>query len=82
MKEPAYYADKLYVQALTDPEVNSLDEQNVARYIRQEAERLCLDWRAVLDACGSLQPYTVDFKKASELVGDEAERFKAYPALY
>jgi len=64
MKEPEYYADRLYTQAITDPEVNSLREDEMARYIRQEAEKLCLDWREVLDACGSLQPHTVHFVTA------------------
>lgn len=78
MTRTAHYADRLYTQAITDPSVDSLDEQDMARYIREEADNLCLDWREVLDACGSLQPYTVDFKKASEL---DPERLKAYPAL-
>lgn len=64
-------ADRLYEQALLDPDVDALNEQNVARYIRQEAQKLCMDWRAVLRSCGDLEPYTVDFQKASTLVEGE-----------
>ena len=60
------YADRLYVQAITDPNVNSLREDEMARYIRQQADELCLDWREVLRACGNLQPHTVDFLTAKE----------------
>jgi hypothetical protein len=60
------YADRLYTQAITDPEVNSLDTNEMARYIREEADALCLDWREVLSATGSLHPTTVEFVTAKE----------------
>ena len=58
------YADRLYTQAITSPEVNSLNRAEMAHYIRQEAEALCLDWREVLDEVGSLHPDTVAFETA------------------
>ena len=74
------YADRLYTQAITDPSIDPLNQHELARYIREEASHLCLNWRAVLKECGDLEPYTTDFKKASELVGNE--KLKAHPVLY
>lgn len=60
------YADRLYTQAITDPSVNSLRRDEMAHYIRAEAESLCLDWQAVLEEVGSLHPDTVAFTTAKE----------------
>jgi hypothetical protein len=65
------YADRLYTQALTDPRVDSLDKQDMARAIRAGADELCLDWKAVLDQVNTLHPHTLDFRKASVEVETE-----------
>jgi hypothetical protein len=76
MKDSEYYADRLYSLAISSPEVNALDKHAIARYIRQEAENICLDWRAVLQECGDLHPYVLDFKKAGELDEDYSVTLK------
>lgn len=60
-------ADRLYTQALTDPQVNSLRKVQMAHYIRQEADKLCLDPYDVLDHLPRLEPYTLDVIQASDL---------------
>lgn len=71
MNRDEYYADRLYDLAITAPTVDATSEHEIARYIRSQAELLCLDWREVLQEAGDLTPYVLDFKSARTLAEDE-----------
>lgn len=68
MKGSEYYAERLLSQAISDPRVNALDGEAVEAYIKEEAEKLCLDPEEV--AAHAMRGYeavtTGDFKAGTE----------------
>jgi hypothetical protein len=50
VREPEYYAERLWEQAVQDPQVNAAEESEVLRYVVLQAEELFLDEKEVRDA--------------------------------
>lgn len=71
MKSTNYYARRLYWQAVLSPEVNSLDRDEVAEYVEQEAEKLCLEPEPIVEKARQIQPTTVEFHTAAEIRGED-----------
>jgi hypothetical protein len=62
-----YYARRLYWQSVLSPEVNSLDEDEVAAYVEQEARKLCLEPEPIVEKARTIQPTTAEFQTAAEI---------------
>lgn len=63
-------AERLYMQAITDPDVNAARLEEVLEYVHEWSDRLFIDGdRAVAYVeAHHPEPTTQDFKRASELV--------------
>jgi hypothetical protein len=65
-----YYAERLLSQAISDPALDEWDEDAVHDYIKEEAEKLCLDGEAVAEYAMRGYRSIVDgggFRRASKL---------------
>lgn len=75
MKSTSYYAERIYNLAVTSPEVNSLDEDEVIEYARQKANELFLDEESIVEGVAAIQPSTADFEQASNVTRN-IDRFR------
>lgn len=68
MSNTRYYAKRLYDLSITSPEVDSLNWEETEEYIRQEAEKLCLDPDAIIEEVEKFRPpMTDDFQTAASM---------------
>jgi hypothetical protein len=61
------YPDRIFHLAIVNPEVNTLDADEVEEFARQKAEELFLDPDEIGPKVREIKPTTDDFQKASEI---------------
>lgn len=68
-KTANYYAQRLFQQAVLDPNVDALDSEAVEAYIREECDKLYLDDDMIIRSLerDNMNPMTTDFIKAAQL---------------
>lgn len=74
MTKEKQYIERMYNNAICDPDVDAMDRAEVTQNIRDQAESLCLD----PDTCVELlndrfpQVMTGDFKRASDMIDTDS----------
>jgi len=61
------YAERIYKLAISAPEVDIFDEDEVEVYIRQKAKELCLDPDAIAEQAMAYDAEMADLKEACEM---------------